>query len=81
MDFRHKSIDVPISTLKLYGKDDIVFSGVTFKGEGEQTLVRVHGRRSTTVRTFMSSVEGDYNPVTEGNVTIGVNDIGIREKK
>ena len=24
MDFRHKSIDVPISTLKLYGKDDIV---------------------------------------------------------
>ena len=24
MDFRHKSIDMPISPLKLYGKDDII---------------------------------------------------------
>ena len=24
MDFKHKSIDMPISTVKLYGKNDIV---------------------------------------------------------
>ena len=72
-------VDIGIEGIE-YVKDDIVFSGVSFKGDGENTLVKAEGRRSAMVRSFMSHIEGDFKPVVEGNVTIGVNDIGIATK-
>ncbi len=64
-----------------YGKTQILFSGCTFKGAGEQALVNADAGRAATLKITGSIVEEDsYLPTVMGPVRVVSSDVFLKEE-
>ncbi len=64
-----------------YGKADILMSGVTFKGEGEQPLINCSEGRECNVKIIGSAVQHDsYKPVVSKNINLLQCDLDVIRK-
>ncbi len=63
----------------VYGHTDILMSGITFKGETDDTVISCLGERTATVKITNSIANENFKPKAEGNVKILSSDIPLEK--